>query len=379
MLNKINSRLWLYLMGVTFLLILSGCTKEKKEEEVPELPTVFTAEIGSISSTSASAGGSITNDGRASVTARGVCWSTTPNPTIAGSKTADGAGTGSFTSSIDNLSANTVYYVRAYATNSVGTGYGQERSFTTPGAALAEALLSYWKFDETTGTTAADALGSSGLNFVNGPVWFSPGKKGNAIDFGTTSMRYLEKTSVFSGNKNTYTLAGWIYLDENVDNDAPNPWMHIMGMNSGNPASMGAGAAEVKISLIADNKLQAMYHTLNGANHGTDDVMLRESTTPVTLKKWHHVVGVINNGTIDLYIDGVIDNSKPVEGSGLNTNLAFSHGRITVGNARFWQASYVTSRWFRGKMDEVGIWDRALGAKDVEALYNSGNAVSYPF
>ena len=74
----------------------------------------------------------MTNDGNATVTARGVCWSTSHNPTVSNSHTTDGSGTGSFTSSITGLSQNTTYYVRAYATNSVGTAYGNEVSFTTP-------------------------------------------------------------------------------------------------------------------------------------------------------------------------------------------------------------------------------------------------------
>ncbi len=376
MLNQINRRPLLFLLKLTSLLIVgTGCTKEEKTFAPP---TVSTEEISSITLTSASGGGNISSDGGAAVTVKGVCWSTANNPTTSDSKTADGSGTGSFTSLIDNLSANTVYYVRAYATNSAGTGYGQERSFTTKDTDLIAGLQSYWKLDETAGTVAADAIGNWDLNFVNAPVWSSSGKKGNAIDFGTTSTRYLQKTGINSGNKNTYTLAAWIYLQQDVDNDAVNPWMHIMGMNSG-ATVIAAGAAEVKISLVAGNKLQAMYHTFNGAAHETKDVMSRESTTPITSNKWHHVVGIVNNGDIELYIDGVIDNSNPVQGSGLNSNLNFTNGRITIGNARLWNNTYVTERWFRGKIDEAGIWDRALSAKDVEALYNSGNAVSYPF
>jgi len=94
-------------------------------------PTVTTTAVSSITTTTAESGGNVTNDGGASVTARGVCWSTSENPTISDSKTTDGTGTGEFTSSITGLSPGTTYYVRAYATNSAGTGYGEQRSFTT--------------------------------------------------------------------------------------------------------------------------------------------------------------------------------------------------------------------------------------------------------
>jgi uncharacterized protein (TIGR02145 family) len=96
------------------------------------LPTLTTTAVTSVTTNSAVSGGAISSDGGGVITARGVVWSTSQNPTIAlTTKTTDGNGTGSFTSSIANLNPSTVYYVRAYATNSAGTVYGTEISFTT--------------------------------------------------------------------------------------------------------------------------------------------------------------------------------------------------------------------------------------------------------
>jgi uncharacterized protein (TIGR02145 family) len=95
------------------------------------VPTVTTSSITNISSTTATSGGNVISDGGASVTARGVCWAITANPTIANSKTIDGTGTGIFTSSITGLTQATIYHVRAYATNSVGTTYGSDVQFVT--------------------------------------------------------------------------------------------------------------------------------------------------------------------------------------------------------------------------------------------------------
>ena len=97
----------------------------------PILPTVATNNVSNIQATTASCGGNVSSDGGASVTARGVCWSTSHNPTVNGSHTTNGSGTGTFTSSITGLNPNTTYYVRAYAINSVDTAYGEERMFTT--------------------------------------------------------------------------------------------------------------------------------------------------------------------------------------------------------------------------------------------------------
>jgi uncharacterized protein (TIGR02145 family) len=95
------------------------------------MPTLTTTALSSITYNTAISGGNITSEGGANITDRGVCWSTLANPTIADNRTNDGSGTGSFISSIAGLTANTTYYLRAYATNSIGTSYGNEINFTT--------------------------------------------------------------------------------------------------------------------------------------------------------------------------------------------------------------------------------------------------------
>ena len=96
------------------------------------IPSLSTSSVSNLMAPTATCGGNISADGNATVTARGVCWSTNSNPTIAlSTKTLDGTGIGSFTSSITGLTQNTTYYVRSYATNAVGTAYGNEVVFTT--------------------------------------------------------------------------------------------------------------------------------------------------------------------------------------------------------------------------------------------------------
>jgi uncharacterized protein (TIGR02145 family) len=94
-------------------------------------PTVITQPISNIGTTSATFGGSVTSDGNSPVTARGVCWSTSPSPTIDDSLTTNGNGLGSFSSNVTGLTGGCTYYMRAYATNDIGTAYGHEESFTT--------------------------------------------------------------------------------------------------------------------------------------------------------------------------------------------------------------------------------------------------------
>ena len=95
------------------------------------VPTVSTVLVTNIASNMAMSGGIVTADGGSSVIARGVCWSTSPNPSIHDNHSNNGSGIGSFTSSITGLETNTTYYVRAYASTSFGTGYGDEVSFST--------------------------------------------------------------------------------------------------------------------------------------------------------------------------------------------------------------------------------------------------------
>lgn len=100
------------------------------------LPTVTTGSVSNITASGASCSGNVTNDGGASVTQRGFCYSTSQNPTISNSKVTSGSGTGSFSANLTGLSPNTTYYVRAFATNSKGTSYGTQRSFTTQSATV---------------------------------------------------------------------------------------------------------------------------------------------------------------------------------------------------------------------------------------------------
>ncbi len=107
------------------LVLASSCKKD--------IPVLTTTAVTEITQNTAMSGGDITSEGGTAVTARGVCWSTGQTPTISDSKTTDGTGTGEFSSSLSDLSPNTTYYVRAYATNSTGTAYGNAISFKTKG------------------------------------------------------------------------------------------------------------------------------------------------------------------------------------------------------------------------------------------------------
>ena len=126
------SKIWLLLFTLVGILSLFAIQCKDDEEELNPPGGLTTSAVTRITDETASCGGIVTDEGNSAVTARGVCWGTAASPTIMSPKTSDGADTGTFISSITGLTANTTYYVRAYATNSDGTSYGNEVTFDTP-------------------------------------------------------------------------------------------------------------------------------------------------------------------------------------------------------------------------------------------------------
>jgi uncharacterized protein (TIGR02145 family) len=117
-----NSVIVLLCLCIAFL--LHSCEKKK-------VPVLTTAEVANITASSATSGGTITDEGSDTVVSKGVCWSTGLSPTIADNKTSDGADAGTFTSNLTGLTPNTTYHLRAYAINDIGIGYGEQIEFTT--------------------------------------------------------------------------------------------------------------------------------------------------------------------------------------------------------------------------------------------------------
>ena len=118
-------------------------------QKPPVPPTISTKNANRITMTTVISGGNITSDGGSFVTNRGICWGTSSNPTVSGSHTSDGNNSGNFTSFITGLTAGTTYYVRAYATNSAGTTYGNEITFTTPTSVPTGALTGVFSVSST--------------------------------------------------------------------------------------------------------------------------------------------------------------------------------------------------------------------------------------
>ncbi len=94
-------------------------------------PTIVTTDVSDITETTCNCGGNVSESGGLEVTSKGLCWNTSGNPSLSDKKSNNGSGIGEFTTSIDNLVPNTDYFIRAYATNSLGTSFGEIQEFTT--------------------------------------------------------------------------------------------------------------------------------------------------------------------------------------------------------------------------------------------------------
>jgi len=177
----------------------------------PVVPTLSTTAITSITTNSATSGGNITSDGGAAVTASGVCWSTTANPVAAGSHTTDGATTGTFTSSMTGLISSTTYYVRAYATNSVGTAYGNELSFKTLAGIPSLTTTTVTQITSTTATSGGIIISDGGATITASGVCWSTNQNPTTSDDktsdGTGTGTFTSDITGLIGNTTYYVRA----------------------------------------------------------------------------------------------------------------------------------------------------------------------------
>ena len=176
------------------------------------MPTVNTSAVTNISQNTATCGGNVTSDGGATVTARGVCWSTSQNPTVNGNHTTNGTGTGSFTSNITGLSMNTTYYVRAYATNSAGTSYGEQKTFTTSGSGMPTVTTNNMSnITQTTATSGGNVTSDGGATVTaRGVCWSTsqnPTVSGNHTTNGTGTGSFTSSITGLSANTIYYVRA----------------------------------------------------------------------------------------------------------------------------------------------------------------------------
>jgi hypothetical protein len=200
---------FLFLSFFTFLLMTASCSKD--DELVINNPTIeitSTEQNNEVTYTSIKISGNVTSDGGDEITARGVCWSTNTTPTINDSKTEETSNT--FTSLIENLTANTTYYFRVYATNSSGTSYSDEQVYSTSSLVntkwdflLIHSSTVSWHADVTfneDGTTVYDEPDFPGQYLTNGTWSISDNTLTYDMDSSDDSNTSYQFVGPLSGN-----------------------------------------------------------------------------------------------------------------------------------------------------------------------------------
>lgn len=174
------------------------------------LPVLSTTSVSGITHLSAVGGGNVSSDGGSPVTQRGVCWSTTSGPTVLDSVAVNGTGLGSFASAIQYLSANSTYYVRSYATSSVGTAYGNEVVFITLPAFTAGSGVS-----DIEGYTYASIVLSNGQEWMAENLRVAAYANGDPIPNVTADLAWEALSTgayCWYDNQSTYeTISGKLY------------------------------------------------------------------------------------------------------------------------------------------------------------------------
>jgi hypothetical protein len=210
------------------LTLINGCSKkDDNSSTTSKVPVVETTPVNNISYSSALSGGTITSDAGSTVIDRGVCWSTAVNPTIAGKKTSNGTGAGNFISSIIGLAGDTTYYVRAFATNSAGTGYGSTFSFKTLSQVPALTTLPVGNITASTAFSGGNITSDGGLTLTSKGVCWSTGSNPTIADRRTNEGTGLG-TGMFASLITGLSLDSTYYVRSYASNIAGTGYGNIL-------------------------------------------------------------------------------------------------------------------------------------------------------
>jgi hypothetical protein len=224
--------------------------------------------------------------------------------------------------------------------------------------ALTDDLISYWKLDESSGN-ASDSVGSVTLT-NNNTVGYATGKINNCADFGSSnSNKSLTTTNKLGIDGGEVSISAWVNCTTLPANNSDR--QHAVD-NGNNTSKVHYGVGVIKTS----DKVHLFW---NRGRSGVVDNTVLSTITPDT-GTWYHLVMTYDGTDVRGYINGELDKSVASSGNGSgNPGEGTTIGCYVSGSSEF----------FSGKVDEVGVWDRALSSSEVTALYNSGNGKQYPF
>jgi hypothetical protein len=308
------------------------------------IPTVGTNDFQEITQNSVRAGVEINNNGGAEITEFGVCLSTNRNPTIYDRKVI--LGTGNSLGKMDNiggLMANTKYYLRGYAINRVGVAYGPERNFITTSSIakdLKNNLLGWWPFNGNNGIILGGVQQSTNrFNSLNSSYEF------DGINCGSIKGISLPANI---NNTNSYSVSMWFLstdvnkLDQTLFNSSPHQYI---GTN---------------FQYFEKNQIVSFY------GNGIWQVLGSIKWSINNSNNWHHLVVNKRPSSIQYYFDGLLAYDYPLN----STNNTGQFNSIVIGAISINGGSQCYET-FKGKLDDVGIWNRELSSEEVLFLYQN--------
>jgi uncharacterized protein (TIGR02145 family) len=327
-------------------------------------PILSTTAASSITQNTAISGGTITSNGGSDITSSGICWSTSATPTIANSKTTNGTTSGTFTSSMTGLALGTTYYVRAYATNAIGTGYGAAQSFTTlpfenvPTAAnpVTNGLMLY--LDATRSASYSGSGNSwgdiSGLSPAgNATLVGSP-------SFGSSSLANGSGSFTFGTNVNALTTKTYTIDNEITYIAWVNPSQSFDGgviVRRTDP-SFNAGATSL---YLANSNLS--YDWDNGNWSWRSNLMVPNN-------QWSMIVISVNAGSVTAYLCNATGINSVSSGRGHSSLASKPATNFHIG----YDPYNTAGRAFKGKMGTAMVYSVALSSSDITAIFNAQKA-----
>jgi len=329
------------LLGMT--IFIQSCTKDKINT-----PILVTSEVIGISNSSATSGGEVINNGGVPIIAQGICWNTSAEPSVLNNNTIDSIGTGPFISFMDQLKPNTTYYVRSFALNSEGIGYGNELSFKTLDILPtldSNKIIAYWNMDNVIGNVLVDFKDKSPGLIYN--CQSNPGKVNKALNFNGSGYVKIKDSNLLDSTPE-FSLLVWLNPIE--------PLTHAIIYSNIQEITPHDGFA-LYIMRFGDESgnLKALDGNLRFFSQETELF----SKAKIKYEEWTHIVITYKNNIGRIYINGQLDS----EGY-LNTPLANEIDQC-IG------ASYSPNYFYKGLIDELKILNVAMVPADILTIYNT--------
>ena len=316
-----------------FLLTFNSCVKKTA-------PILDTLSYSALTDSSVTLTININEDGNEDIPVRGFCYGTTPTPTIFNNIKNISGTLGSMQGQLTDLNSTTTYYVRAYASNSEGTTYSNEVTFTTK--LTTKHLMAYYPFSGN----AIDASGKGNNGTIHGNLIPTLDRKGTAncaYQFNGTDGYIEVPSSSYLKPTEAITLSTWFYVKEH--GKMFDDMIAISYLTSTYPYS--------------SFYLCKMQDSLSFCITTRDQIstIIRSGTT-LNLNQWYHAVGTYDGTVMKLYLNGHLEASAPKSGL-----IVYNSNPLKIGHG-------VNDQFLTGNLDEIRIYDKGLSEKEVLQLYN---------